>query len=103
MALSQKTLTKFKIQFNYWIKFSVLFIFLLILTFVEWDDIASLNRTDIWIGITAFFSLVAAGWWYWTMFIVKTLMNQRQEEINILNDVIRDIRDIKNNLTNLDK
>jgi hypothetical protein len=100
---AQAALTKFKTQYNYWIKFSVIFLILLISTFIEWNNLVSLHRIDLWIGIVLFFTLIAAGWWYWTMFLVKTLVDQRQEEIKILNDVIADLKDIKNNLTNLDK
>ena len=95
---AQAALTKFKTQYNYWIKFSVIFLILLISTFIEWKYLVDLRFV-----IMGFFTLIAAGWWYWTMFLVKTLVDQRQEEIKILNDVIADLKDIKNNLTNLDK
>ena len=39
--------------------------------------------------------LVAVVWWYWTMRLLKQLINHRIEESEILHDIFLDIKDIK--------
>lgn len=39
--------------------------------------------------------LVAVVWWYWTMRLIKQLINHRIEEAEILHDIVSDIKDIK--------
>ena len=55
-----------------------------------------------WITISISLGL-SVSWWYWTMRILQDLLNHRLAEVEILADIINDIKEIKNDVKKLDQ
>ena len=47
--------------------------------------------------------IVSIVWWYWTMRLVRQLIDHRMEESEILVDIVNTIKDIKEDVKNLPK
>ena len=54
----------------------------------------------IWL-VTSLGLLVSMTWWYWTMKLIRQIVNYKLTESEILNDLIQDIRYIKDEVKNL--
>jgi hypothetical protein len=67
---------------------------------LEWNKI--LSGHAVWAIVFTTLS-ISAVWWYWTMRIVKTVIQHRHQEVEILHDLIIDIREIKKEVNNLMK
>jgi len=66
----------------------------------DWKDIHQDNL--VWV-ITSLGFLVAMIWWYWTMRLIRFIIQFRMEESEILHDIVLDIKDIKKEVIGVDK
>lgn len=85
-------LKKFEAQRSDWLKFSVVVAVSLSLIIVDIFFIAEKNLTYILVGAGL---LISAAWWYWTMHIVREVLNHKHYEAEILKMIIEDVKEIK--------
>jgi len=93
-----KQLQKFNKDRNVWIRLSVLVLISIILLIIDWTLLFQFNLH--WI-LVAGGLIVSAAWWYWTMKLVRDLINQKQQEVELLSELINDIKDIKQDIKNI--
>lgn len=88
-------LTQFNKQRISWIRFSLLVLLTvgIILTDYFLKDTSHFHYFLISSGF-----IIAIIWWYWTMQVVKEIINHKYYETELLKMLISDIRDIKKNL-----
>ncbi len=91
-------LKQFKTQSICWTRASILVSTLVIAIGVSWNWIVSHHL--IW-TVATLGLIVAVLWWYWTMNIIKTVIKYREEETNLLTELILDIREMKESLRKL--
>ncbi|NBO28732.1 MAG: hypothetical protein EBV10_05740 [Synechococcaceae bacterium WB6_1A_059] len=53
--------------------------------------------------IFGFFIIVSVIWWYWTMSMIKKLLTMRQLEVKILEDLVKDINQVKKDIQNINQ
>lgn len=82
-----KRLIKLKTQSRIWLLTILFFPFLL--NFIFHKEI--INHHYIFLIYTA----IGLIWWIWTMMVFKTLIDQRLEENNLLNDLKSEIKKLK--------
>lgn len=90
-----------KAQHTHWIKFSVVFVIMMILIEYFWTEILELDSHLLWYIITAVLISVAALWWYWTMYSVAAIIADRDNEILVLRDIIKSIQQVKDEILEL--
>jgi hypothetical protein len=84
-----------------WIKFSLVFSFLLVVLGIEWDRLLTINNPVLWGGLGLILIPTAMFWWYWTMKIINFFLTQRVKEVEILEEIIIDIRLIRKDVEEL--
>jgi len=90
-----KNLKAFDRQRVCWNKVSAIISASIALIVFGWNYLVS--QHILWaIGCVAL--IVAIGWWYWTMQLVQQIIKFRMEESQILQSIVEDIKEIKNNL-----
>jgi hypothetical protein len=47
--------------------------------------------------------ILSVCWWYWTMKIIRELLSHRLAEVEILHNIVLDIREIKEDVKKLDQ
>jgi ABC-type long-subunit fatty acid transport system fused permease/ATPase subunit len=83
-------------QRRYWLMLSIFVVTMVTYIVIDWNQISN-NQWQLWpIGLMALITTIV--WWYWTMRVIRTLLNHRQEEVEILQDLVLDIKDIKKNV-----
>jgi hypothetical protein len=90
-------------QRSKWIKLSYVFIVFLAFLTINWSTIVETHSLALWVSISAILIPVAAIWWYWTVNLVRKLLNHREEEFKIIESIVHDLQHIKKDLDELKK
>jgi hypothetical protein len=96
----KKSINKLNIERKLWLAFSGLVVFTSLFTVLFWYPVQAHHFQ--WIFVTLGIA-VSMAWWFWTMRLIRIIMNHRLAEVEILQELIKDIRDIKNNVADLKK
>lgn len=86
-----------------WMIVSGFMIAFLITIAISWNTILETHNPKIWGAIGLTLVIVTVNWWYWTMGLVKRLLEFQKDEIVILQEIVDDIRTIKNDVQDLQK
>lgn len=81
-----------------WLFLSSFVIFTVLGVIFTWD--AVIHSKIIWLIVTAGF-IVSVVWWYWTMRLVRHLIDSKHDEYKLLSDIIQMVRDVKLDVKNL--
>lgn len=93
-----KKLEKFNKDRLTWIRLSVLVLCSIFLLIIDWTVLRTLNLHWIFVSAGLIMSVV---WWYWTMKLIRELIDQKITEVELLYDLIADIKGIKQDVKNL--
>jgi hypothetical protein len=90
-------LKKFDQQRKKWLMLSALIFIAVLATIFDWQHIQyyKLEWTLASLGF-----ILSVFWWYWTMRVIRYLINHKIKEHEILNDIVLDIRSIKQEIVN---
>lgn len=85
-------LKKIDSQRKSWLILSAFVTAMISVIILHWTEVT--NTRLLWV-IASCGLLVAMVWWYWTMRLIRQLIDHRIEESKILQDIVLDIKDIK--------
>lgn len=97
----QKQLSIFNNQRRWWLILSCLVVLTVSGIIFDWNHIYDSNKllwTVVSLGLT-----VSVVWWYWSMKLVRTLIDYRLLESEILRDIAKSINEITQEVKNLPK
>lgn len=95
------SLEKIYQQRRTWLYASSAVFFGIICLIFSWNLLDNLHNKSIWWVIVSLMLLVSINWWYWTIRVLKILLDQRTAEITIINELLNDIHDVKLDLSDL--
>ena len=96
----KQSIGKLNIERKLWLALSGLVVAASFVLFLGWNTI-QMNHLQ-WVFVTAGVT-VSMVWWFWTMRLIRIILNHRLTEVEILQEIVSDIRDIKDNVANLKK
>jgi amino acid permease len=79
----------------FWLRISLFVVVLSVITIFNWNY---LIKTDLIFLVVSIGIIITIIWWYWTMSIIRKLIGFKTVETEIMNDLILDIRDIKQDI-----
>ena len=94
----KEDLLRFDIERKFWLMVSGFVAVAVMAIIYKWNEILSSHL--VWI-ITSSMLTVSVLWWYWTMKVIRSVLSHRHSEIEILQDLIVDIKDIKTEVSKL--
>jgi hypothetical protein len=94
----QKALQAFDRQRKAWLMLSALVTIAVGKIIFSWATIEDLHI--MWVLVSAGL-LVSVLWWYWTMRLIRELIQHQKEEVELFNDVVECIREIQKEVKNL--
>jgi len=99
LQLHIQKITEFNKDRITWLRLSGFVVITIILLALDWivGD-KNLNWVLVISGLT-----LSAAWWYWTMKLVRELLNNKITEIEILSSIVSDIKEIKNDIKKIDQ
>lgn len=90
---------KFKKDRIIWLRLSVIVLIAIAVLII---DIAFIDNQKLHYLLVSCGLIISAAWWYWTMKLVRELIDHKLLEVELLAEIIDDIKSIKNNLKNID-
>jgi len=97
----QKHLSKLKgfdRERTYWLMVSAFVVSAVLGIVFKWDYVV--EERLAWAIITSGLTITVC-WWYWTMRIIRHLIDAKHDEYIILNDIVASIKEIKEDVKNL--
>jgi len=100
LNIIKQSIGKLNIERKLWLALSGLVVAASFVLFLGWNSIQvnHLQWVFVTLGIT-----VSMIWWFWTMRLIRIILNHRLTEVEILQEIVNDIKDIKINVANLNK
>ena len=90
-------------QYKYWMIASAIIYSCVITFIVLFDFVIRLDSKIIWWSIISILLMVSMNWWYWTMSLVKQLMEHHTNSIKVIISLISDINTVRSDLKDIDK
>lgn len=69
----------------------------IVLTFA-WEWLDSIKTASIWWFISSIMIIVAINWWYWTIRIIRIVINHQRIEYELIKSILHDIRSLKHDI-----
>jgi hypothetical protein len=93
-------LLQFDIERKFWLLVSGFVAVAILSIIIGWNYI--LSNHLVWIIVSSMLT-VSVLWWYWTMRVVRSVLSHRHSEVEILHDLIINIKEIKTEVSKLRK
>ena len=81
-----------------WLILSSFVVFAVLIILYSWDAIA---HSKLVYAIGAFGLVLSVTWWYWTMRLIRHLIESKTDEYQLLTDIITMVRDVKEDVKKL--
>lgn len=88
-------LKKFDRQRKNWLRLSAFVVIAVLGILWDWEVIKQ-YRLAWWFGAAGL--VISVLWWYWTMIVIRLLIEHRRDETEILYEIVRDIKEIKKDI-----
>lgn len=88
-------LKKFDRQRKNWLRLSAFVVIAVLGILWDWEVIKQ-YRLVWWFGAAGL--VISVLWWYWTMIVIRLLIEHRRDETEILYEIVRDIKEIKKDI-----
>lgn len=76
---------------------SVVLVGILFLIFT-WDWIDGLHSKSIWWLVVSTMLIISVNWWYWTMRVIKRIIEHQEIEFDLIRVIMTDIREVKKDI-----
>ena len=90
-----KDIVRLNRQRKYWLIFSSVIFIGVILVIVFSTNINNLKSEAIWWGIGAVGLVVSVNWWYWTLTLVRRVLEHQIKMVLLLEEITTDVTGIR--------
>jgi len=93
IATHQKEIDTLNYQRRLWLYGSnLVFILVIVIIYILHDD---KELEFFWWAVGSVGLVISVNWWYWTMRVINTLLNHRDNECIILSEIITEMTDVQ--------
>jgi hypothetical protein len=93
-----KSIVRLKNQRNIWLISSSVFAVGAILIILFSESIANFHSPNFWWAISSVSLIVSVNWWYWTISLIRDVLDHQTNVIKILSEITTDVREIKTDI-----
>jgi hypothetical protein len=105
---NQKLLEKFKSDISRlnkqrirWLAFSSIIFLVVVLIIFFSEKINNLHSQTIWWVIGSMGLLLSINWWYWTLTLIRSVLQHQIDTVIILSEITNDVKEIKTDINDL--
>ena len=98
-----ENIKKLNHQRKLWLIFSSIIFGIVILLIFFAESINRLHSHTVWWVIGSFGLLISVNWWYWTLTLIRRVLQYQENVVIILSEITEDVRDIKSDITEMHK
>lgn len=85
-------------QRRWWLYASSVVLFGIISLIFTWDWIEGLHSRSIWWLVVSTMLIISVNWWYWTMKVIRRIVEHQEIEFELIGVIITDIKEVKNDI-----
>ena len=98
LAQYQKDLEKLNNQRKLWLYASSIVLTGIIVVIFGWDWLDHFHSNTLWWSIVSVMMIVCVNWWYWTMRVIRILLNHQEAEYDLLACILNDVAAAKEDI-----
>ena len=101
IAEFQLGIIKLNDQRRKWLTFSSAIFVGIILVITFTDSINNLHSRSIWWAIGSIGLIISVNWWYWTLTLIRKVLQHQIDVIQILSEITSDVKVIRTDIKDL--
>lgn len=83
--------------------FASFFVFFSLVSLIfGWDWLYEFHNPSLWLIIISLLMIVCINWWFWTMRVIFQLIKYQQDEYTIIHEMIKEIKELHEQIKILD-
>ena len=96
-----KDLARINDQRRTWLWASSIVVFGIIFLIFSWDWLDDFHSKPIWWFIVSTMLIISVNWWYWTMRVIRILLDYNHAAYDLLSIIISDVKEARNEIKHL--
>lgn len=97
----QSNIIKLNDQRKRWLTFSSIIFVGIILLIAFTDNINNLHSHSVWWTIGSIGLIISVNWWYWTLTLIRQVLQHQVSVIEILTEITSDVKVIRTDIQDL--
>jgi len=93
-----KSINRLKNQRKIWLISSLVFAISAILIIIFSENIAKFYSSNLWWAVSALTLIISVNWWYWTISLIRDVLDHQTNVIKILSEITTDVKEIKTDI-----
>ena len=81
-----------------WLWASSVVLFAAVLTIFGWDWADNYHNRGIWWFVTSTMIIISVNWWYWTMRVIRIILEHQAVEYALLHSLLEDVGEVKEDI-----
>lgn len=91
-------LEKINKQRKWWLYASSVVFTVIIFLIFGWEWLSGLDSRGLWWAIVSLMLIISINWWYWTMSVIRIIVEYQEEEYTLLKVLISDIKFLRKDI-----
>ena len=91
-------LTRINEQRRWWLYASSVVLGGIIFLIFTWDWIDGFHSKSVWWLVVSTMLIISVNWWYWTMKVIRRIIEHQEIEFDLIRVIITDIREVKKDI-----
>lgn len=97
-----KDLNRINQQRRWWLYASSVVLFGIISLIFAWDWLDDFHSKTVWWFIASTMLIISVNWWYWTMKVIKRIIEHQEIEFDLITSIMTELREVKRDIQFLD-
>ena len=89
-------------QRRWWLYASSIVVFGILVLMFAWDWLEEFHSKGIWWLVVSMMLVVSVNWWYWTMKVIRRIIEHQKTEFELIGVIMTDIKEVKKDIKFLD-
>ena len=93
-----KDLNRINEQRRWWLYASSVVVVGILTIMFAWDWIDGFHSKSVWWLVVSMMLIISVNWWYWTMRVIRRIIEHQKVEFELIGVIITDIKEVKKDI-----
>ncbi|CAB4126008.1 hypothetical protein UFOVP181_230 [uncultured Caudovirales phage] len=91
-------LIRINTQRRWWLYASSVVIVGILVIMFAWDWLEGFHSKSVWWLVVSLMLVISINWWYWTMKVIRRIIEHQKIEFELIGVIITDIKEVKKDI-----
>lgn len=91
-------LNRINTQRRWWLYASSVVVVGILIVMFAWDWIDGFHSKGVWWLVVSLMLIISINWWYWTMKVIRRIIEHQKIEFDLIAVIITDIKEVKRDI-----